>query len=341
MRLLGLALLAVGAVAAAKPYHLIPGAVPLDSGPDGNTIVIDAPQGLIVFDSGRHRKHAQAIIDYAKARHRPIAAVINSHWHLDHTTGNWDIREAYPHVNVYATNAIEGALATFLKKSRADTDKMLADPKTPPAVRDQLERGVAVIDHPERIRPNRVITRPGRMTIAGRPLDVHIAKFAATEGDVWLYDAKTRTAIVGDLVVGLVPFMDTACPGGWSKALGQIAAVPFTTLIPGHGEPMTRADFATWRTAYDRFVACGQSKADENQCVANWQRDAAKFIPPDHRKYVDSAAAYYIETRLRSSPEEQQRYCKPLRPSSTLPRIAPPSRHNASRTREAASAPRP
>jgi glyoxylase-like metal-dependent hydrolase (beta-lactamase superfamily II) len=315
MRLLALALFAVGAMAAAEPYHLIPGAVPLDSGPDGNTTVLDAPQGLIVFDSGRHPEHAQAIIDYAKARHRPIAAVINSHWHLDHTTGNWDIRQAYPHVNVYATNAIEGALATFLKKSRADTDKMLADPKTPPAVRDQLERGVAVIDHPERIRPNRVLTRSGRMTIAGRPLDVHLAKFAATEGDVWLYDAKTRTVIVGDLVVAIVPFMDTACPSGWSKALSQIAAVPFKTLIPGHGDPMTRADFATWRRAYDRFVGCGQSKADEKQCVANWQRDAAKFIPPDHRKYVDGAAAYYIETRLRSSPDEQQRYCKPLRAS--------------------------
>src|SRR5690349_20810831 len=145
MRLILLALVLVGASAAAEPYQLISGAVPLDSGPDGNTIVLDAPEGLIVFDSGRHPEHAQAIIDYAKSRHRPIAAIVNSHWHLDHTTGNWDIRRAYPRVNVYASNAIEGALATFLKKSRADTDKMLADPKTPAAVRDQLERGVAVI----------------------------------------------------------------------------------------------------------------------------------------------------------------------------------------------------
>ena len=106
-----------------------------------------------MFDTGRHPEHAQAILDYAKARHRPIAAIVNSHWHLDHTTGNWDIRQAYPHVEVYASNALEGALATFLKDSRADTDKMLADPKTPPATRDQLLRGRAVIDHPERIRP--------------------------------------------------------------------------------------------------------------------------------------------------------------------------------------------
>ena len=302
-----------GAAGAAEPYHLIPGAVPLDSGPDGNTIVLDAPRGLIVFDTGRSPEHAQAILDYAKARHRPIAAIVNSHWHLDHTTGNWNIRQVYPHVAVYASNALEGALATFLKDSRADTDKMLTDPKTPAALRDELIRGREVIDHPERIRPNHVIAKSGRMSIAGRPLDVHLAKFAATEGDVWLYDRRTKTAIVGDLVVDIVPFMDTACPEGWSKALGEVATVPFTRLIPGHGPVMSRADFATWRLAYDNFVKCGHSDAANKACVDGWAREASKFIDDAHRAYARGAAEYYLETRLRSSPAEQQKYCKPLR----------------------------
>src|SRR5918996_2577193 len=109
--------LAGGAAAAPSlpaGYHLIPGAVPLDSGPDGNTIVIDAPNGLIVMDTGRHPEHAHAILDYAKQRGKPIAAIVNSHWHLDHTTGNWDIRQAYPRVAVYASDALKGALVTFL-----------------------------------------------------------------------------------------------------------------------------------------------------------------------------------------------------------------------------------
>ena len=315
MRAALLAMLLSGTAASAEPFHLIPGAVPLDKGPDGNTVVFDAPQGLVVFDTGRHPEHAQAIVDYAKMRHRPIAAVINSHWHLDHTTGNWDIRQAYPHVAVYASSALEGALATFLKDSRAATDKMLADPKTPAATRDQLLRGRSVIDHPDRIRPDHVIARSGQMTIAGRSFDLHLAKFAATEGDVWLYDRRTRTAVVGDLVVGLVPFMDTACAAGWSKALDSVAAVPFTTLIPGHGQPMSRQDFLAWRRAYNDFIACGQSTVAKDTCVDGWERHAAKFIDAAHRQYVRGAAAYYIDTRLRSSPAEQQRYCKPLRGS--------------------------
>jgi glyoxylase-like metal-dependent hydrolase (beta-lactamase superfamily II) len=302
-----------GAARAAEPYHLIPGAVPLDSGPDGNTIVLDAPKGLIVFDTGRHPEHAQKILDYAKARHRPIAAIVNSHWHLDHTTGNWDIRQAYPHVDVYASDAIDGALATFLKDSRAGTEKALADPKTPAAVRDQLLRGRAVIDHPERIKPNHVVAKSGRMTIAGRPLDVHLAKFAATEGDVWIYDRATRTAIVGDLVVDIVPFMDTACPDGWARALNAVAAVPFTTLVPGHGPVMSRGEFLQWKKAYDNFVDCGHSDAAKATCVDGWSRDAAQFIDAAHRDYAKEAAAYYLDTRLRSSPAEQQKYCKPLK----------------------------
>jgi len=299
-----------------EPYHLIPGRIPLDwQGPDGNTIVLDAPKGLIVFDTGRSPQHAQAILDYAKQRHQPVAAIINSHWHLDHTTGNYDIRQVYPRAAVFASNAVDGALASFLNKSRVQVDRMLADPKTPEGEKDQALRGRFRIDHPETLRPTRPILKSGRMVIAGRTLDIHLSKFAATEGDVWLYDPKTRTAIVGDLVVGLVPFMDTACAQGWSKALDAIAEVPFKTLIPGHGPVMTRADFGTWRKAYNDFVECGQSKADKKQCIDGWEQEAAQFIDSEHRGYVRAAASYYIDTRLRSSPEEQQRYCKPLRAS--------------------------
>lgn len=312
---LALAILALASCTAARPdtpaYHLIRGAVPADKGPDGNTIILDAPDGLIVVDTGRHPEHAQAILDYAKARHRPIAAIVNTHWHLDHTTGNSDIRQAYPRVEVYASTALDGALATYLKQSGAQAQAALADPKTTPAQRDQILRGRAVIEHPERIKPNRPITRSARMSIAGRKLDIHLQKLAATEGDVWLYDPKTRVAIVGDLVVGIVPFLDTACAEGWRKALGDIAAVPFTTLIPGHGEPMTRADFAQWRGAYDALLDCANSNAAETACVDGWQKDADKFIDAGHRDYVGGALRYYFEKRLRA-PDEQQRYCKPL-----------------------------
>ena len=306
---------ACSATGAAEPYHLIPGQVTAGKGPDGNTIVLDAPDGLIVVDTGRHPEHVQAILAYAEQRGKPIAAIVNTHWHLDHTTGNWDIRKAYPKVRIYASNALEGALVGFFPASRKGADEFLKSGKASPAQRAEMERGFHVMDHPDLLRPTDIVSQSGVLTIAGRRLDAHIAKFAATEGDVWVFDPATKVAIVGDLVVDIVPFMDTACPDGWAKALDEIAATPFKTLVPGHGPVMDRADFLAWRTAYDNFVKCGHSSADAKSCVEGWERDAGKFIDAGHRQYAQDAAGYYLETRLRSSPAEQEKYCKPLKAS--------------------------
>ena len=294
-------------------YHVISGSVPLDKGPDGNSVFLDAPKGLILVDTGRHPDHAQKLIDYARRRGRPIAAIVNTHWHLDHTTGNQDIRTAFPKTQVYATNAVDGALPTFLANGRKGAEARLKDPKTPPARLPEIQRFLARMDDPDSIRPTILVTKSGTMKIAGRRLEVHVAPFAATEADLWLFVPDEGLVIAGDLVVDIVPFMDTACPAGWKKALEEIAAKPFATLIPGHGAPMNRTQFLQWKTAFDRFVDCGRSTRLKDECVAGWKRDAAPFIDAGYADYVSEAAAYYLDTRLRSSAEEQQKYCKPLK----------------------------
>ena len=298
---------------ASDEFHLVPGSVPMDKGPDGNSIFLDAREGLILIDTGRHPAHAERLLAYASERGKPIAAIVNTHWHLDHTTGNFDIRQAYPQVSVYATTAIEGALAGFLYRGRDQVDKMLADPATPEARKAEILRGRSVIDNPDRLRPTVPVMASGTLKIAGRMLEVHVAPFAATEADLWIYDPKARLAIVGDLVVNIVPFMDTACADGWMQALDEVAATPFVTLIPGHGAPMDRPAFLQWKSAFGNFVDCGRSTRPKEECVAGWKRDAAPFIDVSHAGYVGEAATFYIDTRLRSSPEERQKYCRPLR----------------------------
>ena len=75
---------------------------------------------------------------------------------------------------------------------------------------------------------------------------------------------------------------------------------------------MDQAAFLRWKGAFDNFVDCGRSERPRDDCIAGWKRDAAPFIDFDHADYVGEAAGYYIDTRLRSSPEEQQKYCRPL-----------------------------
>lgn len=293
-----------------EPYHLIPGSVVANRGPDGNSVFIDAPEGLILVDTGRHPDHRDRLLAYARERGRPIAAIVNTHWHLDHTTGNAELRAAFPQAQVYTSNAIERALTGFFVRSRASTQRALDAGQVPESRRAEVTRAFAAMDNAAALRPTRPVTASAEMRVAGRRLRVNLARFAATEGDVWLYDPATRVAIVGDLVVAMVPFMDTACPEGWRRALGEIAATPFTTLIPGHGAAMTRADFTAWRAAFEGFVDCGQSDRPRVDCVAGWRRDAARFIPAGSEGLIDDLAGYYVDSRLRSAPEERARFCE-------------------------------
>jgi glyoxylase-like metal-dependent hydrolase (beta-lactamase superfamily II) len=308
------AALAFAAGVAAQPpagYHLVPGSLEPGRGPDGNSVFIDAPEGLILVDTGRHPAHRDALLAYARQRGRPVAAIVNTHWHLDHSTGNAEIRAAYPEAPLYTSNAIEGALTGFMARSRASTQRQLDAGQIPEANLAEVRRAFAVMDHPDSLRPTRPVTRSGEMAIAGRRLQVNLAAFAATEGDVWLYDPVARVAVVGDLVVAPVPFMDTACPEGWRRALGEIAAAPFEVLIPGHGAPMTRSEFTAWRTAFDNLLDCGASDRPRADCIGGWRRDAVAFIPAGREAMIDGLAGYYVDSRLRSAPEERRRYCPP------------------------------
>src|SRR5687768_2602135 len=72
----------------APDIYLLAGAVPPDRGPDGNSVIFVAPNGLIVVDTGRHPWHSDGILNFARDRKLPVAAIINTHWHLDHSSGN-------------------------------------------------------------------------------------------------------------------------------------------------------------------------------------------------------------------------------------------------------------
>lgn len=314
MRLiLGLCLALLPACAGAAPlapHHLIPGGVYDGKGPDGNTVVLDAPKGLIVVDTGRHPDHAAKILSFAKSTGKPVAAIINSHWHFDHTTGNRELIEAFPSAQVVASKAIDGALYKgFATQSRAGAEEYLKSGKVSAEQRAEIERGFRAMDNLQFLRPAKPVTGDGSMVIAGRTIDVRLAPFAVSEGDVWLVVPDEKMVIAGDLVVDIVPFMDTACVDGWSKALDDVAAVDFDTLIPGHGAPMTKPQFLLWKSAFDRLVDCGRSDAPVANCVTGWMTNAAPFIAEDKKDYVRQAVPYYLETRLRSKPEEQQKFC--------------------------------
>lgn len=160
---------------------------------------------------------------------------------------------------------------------------------------------IATVENGAALRPDVVIDNSAVRTIAGKRLRVNLAPNAATAGDVWVYDPATRVTAVGDLVTLPVPFLDTACPEGWSAALTRIANTPFKIAIPGHGGPMTPTQFAAYRTAFDAMIACSASAKDAAECAADWAKAVADLpgADPAPFKRAQSLAVYYVRDVLR------------------------------------------
>ncbi|MFZ5635672.1 MAG: MBL fold metallo-hydrolase [Pseudomonadota bacterium] len=281
----------------ADGVDLLPGAFVPGAQPDGNTIIFDAPAGLVVVDTGRHRGHAQRILGIAASRNRPVAAIVNTHWHLDHVAGNVALRDAWPAVEVHASTAIDAALEGFLARYRGQLQDAIAgtdDAAQAAAWREETAR----IDAGPRLRPTMPVTASGPRTIAGHAFELGLSE-AATRGDVWLHDPATRVLVAGDLVTLPAPFLDTACPVRWRATLGELAAVDFAVLVPGHGKPMDRERFNVYRRAFNNLLACAATPTRTRTCVAGWRRDADPLLTDADRETVDGMIAYYVDARLR------------------------------------------
>ena len=279
--------------------------------PDGNTVVLEGPEGLVVLDTGRHSAHRQAILDLARRVGKPVAAIVNSHWHLDHVSGNPALKAAHPGARVHASGAIDGAIAGFLAKSAASMREMLAKPGLPAGVASDMRGDLATIANARALRPDAVVTASGAVALAGRSLHLNLARHAATEGDVWIFDPATRVAAVGDLVTLPAPFLDTACVEGWKAALAQVWATPFETLVPGHGHPMDRAGFARYRNAFESFTACATSTREARVCAGEWTQAVTSLLESAGQdpKRAEAMAAYYVKDVLRPNPAGS-RFCR-------------------------------
>jgi hypothetical protein len=152
------------------------------------------------------------------------------------------------------------------------------------------------MDEKDILRPDVVVSRSAPMSLAGKELDVRVTDGAVTDADLWLYDAPSGAAIIGDLVTLPAPFFETACPLAWRKALDEVWSVPFKIAIPGHGEPMNRTQFDTYRTAFNAYLDCVDGPSPAGQCAAGWATGVEPLTGTDERarKMAQAYAEYYV-----------------------------------------------
>ena len=97
--------------------------------------------------------------------------------------------------------------------------------------------------------------------------------------------------------------MPTACAPRWQQTLAELEATGFELLVPGHGEPLTRQDFATYRTAFDGLLACAASPATPGDCALRWARDTVPIQFGADPKLTSGLIEYYVGHRLRGDAE--------------------------------------
>ncbi len=187
----------------------------------------------------------------------PVAFVVNTHWHGDHTGGNQNFR---------------GGGATVMAhdnvKARMSTDQVRALPagETPASPADAW--------------PN--ITYPGRMTFHwnGNTVNLIHVPNAHTDGDTLVHFTNLNAFHMGDTFFhGFFPFIDVSSDGSIDGLIAAGEEVLSrsdggTMIIPGHGPLATpddlRDDLEVLRTVRERIQSMiDQGMSEDDVVTAN------------------------------------------------------------------------
>ena len=282
----------------AEGIYLLRGRFVEGSQPDGNSVILEGSDGLIVVDTGRHAEHTRRILDFARQTERPIRAIVNTHWHLDHTGGNVLLRDELPEVTVHGTPAIEDARDGFLADYARQIEEYLPAIEDPNA-RTTLETELELVRSAERLAPTELVESSATESIAGRSLELNVERDAVTAADLWIVDIDTGVVIAGDLVTLPVPLLDTAVIDGWVQALQTIASRNPRIVIPGHGRVLDGSELAQYVTAFTNLVGCGESDRPDEACADGWIEDTHGLLAPDEEAFARRLLAYYVPRHIR------------------------------------------
>jgi len=223
----------INAEAARSDIKITPlrGGVSMLEGSGGNIGVLVVPGEKFMVDAGiaiSKDKLAKALASLSPDR---VTAVVNTHWHWDHTDGNAWLHDSGAEIVAHPRTAQYVA-----QVERVDDWTYTFQPLTPSG------------------QPRVLVKDRKQYTVGGEQVDVVAIPPAHTDGDLYVHFKNADVLFVGDTYWnGIYPFIDNEHGGGIdgmirAADLSLKMAGPRTIVIPGHGPPATRADLAEYRT---------------------------------------------------------------------------------------------
>lgn len=204
---------------------------------DVNTTVIGGERGLVVVDTHGSTESGRRVAEDVRGLARraggaDVVAVVNTHWHVDHTFGNEAFREAWPDVPVHAHEDAREELEAGASRVRQRYDEDVDDPHREPVLATRV------------VLPDHTFSSAQVLDLGDRALELVHPGRAHTRGDLVLRVPDADVLVAGDLVEEGSPpsFGDDSWPMDWPLSLDVVLGLttPATVVVPGHGAPVDR-----------------------------------------------------------------------------------------------------
>ena len=224
------------------------------SGPGGNVVVLQDPQGLLMVDTFVAPAWPK-LEESLKTFGSRVKIVINTHWHFDHTDNNASLRAA-------------GATVV----AHENTKKRMSTPQH-----------IEMLDldfpaSPAGALPQRVFDDATSLRINDEVIALTHVKPAHTDTDVIVRFEHANVLHAGDVFFnGRYPLIDGSTGGrvdGMIEACDRLLklATADTKIVPGHGALAGKAELVKYRdmlaTAADRVRKLKASGKSLEECIA-------------------------------------------------------------------------
>ena len=226
----------------------------IDPSSYANAVAVVGEEAVLLVDT-QHSPSAGRELVEALRQHtdRPVAWVVNTHWHGDHVWGNAAVRDAWPDAVFLGHPATRDTLARAGDRQVAAERERLSGlaGRITEAIdagripQDQVDRYEAVRTRSEAqlqelatlevVAPGKTVGDRRLIDLGGREVVVLHPGPAHTLGDlvVWVPDVGFLAA--GDLLEEAALWLDGADVPGWAGALATLEALEPRTVLPSHG----------------------------------------------------------------------------------------------------------